>query len=372
MAEEGMPLSGWYRDVVSGTRQSVPARILRGVLGGGEPIYKAVVGSKNWRFDSGQKIPIVVAAPVVSVGNLTVGGTGKTPLVCWLAEWFQQRGAAVTLISRGYGSRRGRPNDEALELAARLPGVPHVQNADRVAAAQQALAANPRQVLILDDAFQHRRIARDLDIVLLDALEPFGYDHLLPRGLLREPVESLARAHVVALSRADAVPDLIRSAIRQRAKQVAPQAIWLEMVHQPVGFVDHSENRTPLEALVGRPVAAFCGIGNPDGFRHTLQACGLTVTAFRALPDHCAYPAGQLAKLEKWVQDAGDFAGVVCTRKDLVKLPRDRLGGRPLVALEIQLEITAGREELEGLLLPLARQAMAADSAFGCRGPGVN
>ena len=165
-----MPLSGWYREVVSGKRLSVSARILCGVLGGGEPIYKAIIGSKNRRFDSGQQRPTVIAAPVISVGNLTVGGTGKTPLVCWLAEWFRERHIDVTLISRGYGARRGRPNDEAMELAARLPSVPHLQNADRVAAARQALASNPRQVLILDDAFQHRRIARDLDIVLLDAL----------------------------------------------------------------------------------------------------------------------------------------------------------------------------------------------------------
>jgi tetraacyldisaccharide 4'-kinase len=350
MAEEGMPLSGWYCEVVSGRRQSVSARILRRVLSGGEPIYKAVIGSKNRRFDSGKESTTQVPAPVISVGNLTVGGTGKTPLVCWLAEWFQQQGTAVTLISRGYGARRGRPNDEALELAARLPGVPHLQNADRVAAAKQALAANPRQVLILDDAFQHRRIARDLDIVLLDALEPFGYDHLLPRGLLREPVESLARAHVVALSRADAVDAARRESIRQRVQQVAPGALWLEMTHQPVGFINHSESRTPLESLACQPIAAFCGIGNPDGFRHTLAACGLDVIAFRALPDHCAYPPSELAKLESWVQSTGPIAAAVCTRKDLVKIPCDRLAGQPLLALEIRLAITAGRPTLESLL----------------------
>jgi tetraacyldisaccharide 4'-kinase len=332
----------------------VRAGIARSLAALVEPVYGAIVGRKNRRFDSGKQSATTVPAPVISVGNLTVGGTGKTPLVCWLAEWFRGQGIAVTLISRGYGAQRGRPNDEALELAARLPGVPHLQGADRVAAAQQALAANPRQVLILDDAFQHRRIARDLDIVLLDALEPFGYGHLLPRGLLREPVESLSRAQVVALSRANAVDAAARQAIRQRVEQVAPHALWLEMTHQPVGFVDHSENRTPLESLRGKSIAAFCGIGNPDGFRHTLAACGLDVTAFRALADHCAYSSGELAKLENWLQAAGDIAAVVCTRKDLVKIPRGQLGGRPLVALEIRLEVTAGQSELEGLLRPLA------------------
>ncbi len=354
-----MPFDVWYHEIVSGRRHGLPASVLRGLLRGGEPIYQAVVGSKNRRFDSGQQKPHVVPAPVISVGNLTVGGTGKTPLVCWLAEWFGAHGAAVTLISRGYGARRGQPNDEALELAARLPNVPHLQNPDRVAAARQALAANPRQVLLLDDAFQHRRIARDLDIVLLDALEPFGYGHLLPRGLLREPVESLSRAHVVALSRSDAVDLATRQSIRQRVRAAAPQALWLELTHQPVGFVDYSENRTQLESLRGQSVAGFCGIGNPEGFRHTLAACGLPVAAFRALPDHFAFPAAELAKLESWLRGLQNLAAVICTRKDLVKIPRQRLAGLPLVALEIRLEITTGCQEFESRLLPLAEGVAA-------------
>jgi tetraacyldisaccharide 4'-kinase len=342
-----------YYEVVSGKRQGLSAGVVRGVLRGGEPIYHAVVGLKNRRFDSGQVRPQRVAAPVISVGNLTVGGTGKTPQVCWLAEWFHREGAAVTLISRGYGSKGGQPNDEALELAARLPGVPHLQNPDRVAAAQEALAANPRQVLILDDAFQHRRIARDLDIVLLDALEPFGYGHLLPRGLLREPVESLARAHVVALSRADAVDVAARVAVRQRVHEVAPHAVWLELAHQPTGFMNCQHARTPLEALAGKRIAAFCGIGNPAGFRHTLASCGLDVAGFQALPDHFAYPPNDVANLERWIKGLGEVAAVVCTSKDLVKIPRDELAGLPLRALAITLQITVGQEQLVSLLQPL-------------------
>ncbi|HYN27798.1 MAG TPA: tetraacyldisaccharide 4'-kinase, partial [Burkholderiales bacterium] len=241
-----------FQEAVSGRWTGAGPASLRLLLSMAEPAYAAVVRSKNRRFDSGRAQPTKVAAPVISVGNLTVGGTGKTPLVCWLAQWFREQGAAVTLISRGYGAKRGQPNDEALELAARLPGVPHLQNADRVAAAEEALRTNPRQVLIFDDAFQHRRIARDLDIVLLDALEPFGYEHLLPRGLLREPIESLSRAHVVALSRADAVDVPTRQSIRQRVQQAAPQAVWLELEHRPTVFIDRSENRTPLESLRGR------------------------------------------------------------------------------------------------------------------------
>jgi len=364
-----------FRDLVSGRWTGVWPGCLRGLLAAAEPVYAAIARAKNGRFDSGRTQPVRVGAPVISVGNLTVGGTGKTPLVCWLAEWFCSQGTLVTFISRGYGAKEGQPNDEALELTARLPGVPHLQNPDRVAAARQALAANPRQVLILDDAFQHRRIARDLDIVLLDALEPFGHDRLLPRGLLREPVASLARAHAIALSRADAVDEAARDKIRERVQQVAPRVVWMELEHRPTRFINSSGERLPLEALRGQSVAAFCGIGNPGGFRHTLASCGLDVVAFRSLPDHCAYPPEELARLVSWVSEKGsgvlgghqlsmmerrlppktpDPVAVICTRKDLVKLSQDELAGKPLWALEIELAITTGQAELELLLAPLA------------------
>lgn len=323
------------------------AAILRGILAGLEPAYAAVVLAKNRKFDTGRAQPKRVSAPVISVGNLTVGGTGKTPLVCWLAEWFQARGTAVTLISRGYKSQRGRPNDEALELAARLPQVPHLQNPDRVAAAEQAIQQNSRQILILDDAFQHRRIARDLDIVLLDALAPFGYGRLLPRGLLREPVSSLARAHVIGLSRSDAVDAAERQRIKAEALKHSPRALWIELVHKPVALVSNTGEQTDLSALHGVRVAAFCGIGNPEGFRHTLAFCGLDVAALREFPDHCAYTEAELDRLEQWLYDQAPISAVVCTRKDLVKIPREWLAGLPLWALEIGLEITVGQAELE-------------------------
>lgn len=355
-----MGFSLWYRATISGKSQAFAAKASRGLLATLEPIYRTIIRRKNRRYDSGRVKPHRVAAPVISVGNLTVGGTGKTPLVCWLAEWFQRKGVPVTLISRGYGAKHGRPNDEAMELAARLPDVPHLQNPDRVAAARQAVQSRPRQVLILDDAFQHRRIARDLDIVLLDALEPFGYEHLLPRGLLREPVESLARAQVVALSRADAVDDAKRDAIRKRVETVAPQAIWLELSHRPVAFVNSAGERQQMWSQFDHKVAAFCGLGNPAGFRHTLSGCGLNLVGFRELPDHFSYPPEELAQIENWVKSLGPLAAVLCTRKDLVKIPRQELAGVPLWAVEVQLEVTVGREKLEELLEPLVKKTQVA------------
>jgi tetraacyldisaccharide 4'-kinase len=336
-----------FRELVSGRWRGPVAGVLRVVLTAAEVGYAWEVRRRNARYDSGRVLPTRVAAPVISVGNLTVGGTGKTPLVLWIARWLKDRGQDVTIISRGYGRQSNRPNDEARELAARLPDVPHIQNPDRVAAAREALAVNARQVLLLDDAFQHRRIARDLDIVLLDALEPFGCEHLLPRGLLREPISSLARAQVVALSRADAVDEPRRREIESRVRSLAPQALWLELAHQPTALVAHRGAREPLEAWRGRRVAAFCGIGNPAGFRHTLASCGLELAAFKELPDHFAYPPRAVADLEHWLRGQSGIEAAVCTRKDLVKLPRGALAGLPLVALEIDLAVTSGREAFE-------------------------
>jgi tetraacyldisaccharide 4'-kinase len=338
-----------FRELVSGRWKGPIAAVLRGILLALEQPYASVVRLRNARFDRHATPVTKVAAPVISVGNLTVGGTGKSPFVAWLARWFLDRGEKVTIISRGYGSTGSRPNDEALELAARLPGVPHLQNPDRGASAKAALAADPRQILILDDAFQHRRLARDLDIVLLDALEPFGYGHLLPRGLLREPIESLARAHVVALSRSDAVDEARRSEIEALVRSHAPQATWIELVHQPTRLVSARSSATEIAALRGKPIAAFCGIGNPAGFRHSLESCGLEVAAWLELPDHCPYADRELSRLIGWL-DSLDVECAVCTRKDLVKIPHQELAGKRLLALEIELEIVRGRQELENLL----------------------
>jgi len=345
-----------FREIVSLQRRGMLAATLRTLFSAAEPLYGAIVARKNRRFDLGQLKPAKVNAPVISVGNLTTGGTGKTPFVVWLAKWFLAHDRQITLISRGYGKQQG-PNDEALEIAASLPDVPHLQNPDRVAAANEALRASPGSVLILDDAFQHRRIARNLDIVLLDALEPFGYGHLLPRGLLREPIASLARAQVVALSRSDAVSAERRAEIREIVAQHAPQADWLELTHEPVALIDSTGHEEPLAAWRGKPLAAFAGIGNPAGFQYTLRHCGLTISAWKEFADHQQYGATEQQALSGWLSAQPSLAGVVCTHKDLVKLPQTAISNLPLRALKIALQITCGQDRLEQRLRDLVGQA---------------
>ncbi len=191
-----------FRDLVSGRRKGLAATFTRGVLRVAEMPYALAVSARNRRYDRGAHLTHRAGVPVISVGNLTLGGTGKTPMVKWLAQRLQNSGVRVAIVSRGYGAANGAPNDEAMELAAALPNVPHIQSRDRVAAAARAIQGFHSQVLLLDDGFQHRRLARDLDIVLLDALEPFGFEHVFPRGTLREPLAGLRRADFVCLSRA--------------------------------------------------------------------------------------------------------------------------------------------------------------------------
>lgn len=341
-----------FREIVSGRRRGMGAAALRGLLSGAEIGYALAMRWRNRRYDTGRLPSRRVSVPVVSVGNITLGGTGKTPMVEWLGRWLRARDVRVALVSRGYGAEQGGRNDEALELEERLPDVPHLQNRDRVAAAEMAIEECECQVIVLDDGFQHRRLARDLDLVLIDALEPFGFEHVFPRGTLREPLAGLRRADFVALSRADQVDESERRRIAWRVQSLAPDAGWLELVHGPRGLATAAGSREELAALAGRRIAAFCGIGNPAGFKHTLGAAGATIADFRIFPDHHSYSRADLESLAAWA-DSLAVEAVVCTAKDLVKLRVERLGQAPLYALRIELEIVAGLPQLEERLAGL-------------------
>ncbi len=354
--------ASYYRSIVSGKKRGPVALLLRVGLACAEPFYRIGVGWRNRQFDSGKRETFRVEVRVISVGNLTVGGTGKTPMVEWLARWFRSRNLRVAIISRGYGAEAGSQNDEALELEQKLPDVPHLQNPDRVEAANTAIEELESQVIVLDDAFQHRRIHRDLNIVLIDALEPFGYGHLLPRGLLREPARNLSRGDVVVLSRSDAVDETTRSRIRERVKSLAPDVDWVEVTHRPECYLSATGTEMELESLTGKRVIAFCGIGNPDGFRHTLREIGVEVIAFREFPDHHAYGRDDVTELAAWAEESGADAAI-CTHKDIVKLGTEQLGNCPLLALRIGLAISNGEADLTKHLEDIADQKDADASA---------
>jgi tetraacyldisaccharide 4'-kinase len=334
--------------LIRGTTQGIHAELARAALHPFSALYGAVVALRNLGYDRAWLAVRRASVPVISVGNLTVGGTGKTPMIEWLGRWFRARGVRVAILSRGYRQTSGY-NDEGRLLEENLPDVPHLQNPDRVQSAAIAIEELASELLLLDDAFQHRRIARDVDLVMLDALEPFGLGYLLPRGLLREPVRSLRRADVVVLSRADLVGPEERNAIRQKAEHRAGRLRWVEARHAPIDLVDSEGVGTPITDLAGQRVAAFCGIGNPQGFRRTLEPLCGTLVDFRVFPDHHAYSARDLSLLERWTRDLGVNLALT-TQKDLVKLRAGNVGPVPLRALRIGLEILSGEDVMEDVL----------------------
>ena len=317
-----------------------------------------------WLREAFRKKPIPLTRPVISVGNLTVGGTGKTPAVAWIARWLRDRDIQVALLSRGYGADDNLQNDEALLLEEILPDVPHLQGPDRVETGKTAIDELESQLILLDDGFQHRRLARDLDLVLIDATCPWGHGHLLPRGLLREPVAGLKRAHAVLLTRCDQVDAVRLAELRNLLKNKFPDLPVVLTRHQAVGLAREGEEELlPLVTLRGRDVAAFSGIGRPEAFRKTLEQIGARVVDHRVFPDHFAYDRDSVRELRLWASSLPEGTVMACTRKDLVKLRMSDLGGRPLYAPHVELEILEGGEILETLLEKQCEAALAAEQA---------
>ena len=299
---------------------------------------------RNRRYDAAGAAVRRVDAAVISVGNLTLGGVGKTPMVLWLAQWLSARSIPLAIVSRGYGARGGA-NDEARNWpndspACRTCRTPTASPPPKKRSADTPSARSSR------DAFQHRRIARDLDIVLLDAFEPFGFGHVFPRGTLREPLEGLRRADLVALSRADFWTRL-RGQTSGRVGQIVPHAGWLELAHMPKNC--RGKRQAGVVGIACRPAGRrVLRIGYSRRLPTHARTRRLAAVDFREFPDHHAYtprpgPSGRRAGRH-------GAEAVLCTRKDLVKLDGDRLGMAPLWAVSVDLEILEGREVLEGRL----------------------
>lgn len=336
-----------YLALVRGETRGLSAALLRAGLRMASWPYGLGTRLRNLAYDRGWKRTHRASVPVVSVGNLTVGGTGKTPCVEYVAGFYRRQERMVAILSRGYGDTGGG-NDEFLVLSENLPDVPHLQGADRVTLAQTAVEELESEILVLDDAFQHRRLHRDLDIVLLDATSPHGL--LLPAGLLRESPVGLRRAHVIMLTRCDQVAPETVAGLRQWVARYAHGVPIAETTHQPESLLQASGALRPLDLLAQRPVMAFCGIGNPEAFRRTLVDLGANLMAFHVYPDHYGYTRTDVSHLQILARNLPHDTILLTTQKDLVKLRIDELADRPVFALRIQLRFRAGQAELDNRL----------------------
>ncbi len=342
--------------VISGRAQDLPARLARTGLRSLEPVYRTIAGLRNRSWDIHTDRVCRVGVPVISIGNLTTGGTGKTPLVRHVTQWLLDRGLRPAIVSRGYGSQPGQPNDEFMELQWYLPDTPHIQNPDRVHAAATAIRDHGADIIVLDDGFQHRRIGRDLDLVLVDATCPFGYDHLLPRGLLREPVTSLSRADAVIITRADQVDPAEGDQIREKIAKHMDRNRIAEVRFPPGSPVD-GQGR-PATLTPGHRVLGFCGIGNPQGFQQALLSQKLNVVDFHRFPDHHEFTPDEIRGLQdKAIQVQADI--LICTVKDLVKIRHWPGGPRPLLAVTITTDFVSGEQKFQQLLSQMVTRRTA-------------
>ncbi|MDA0834505.1 MAG: tetraacyldisaccharide 4'-kinase [Planctomycetota bacterium] len=344
----------FYHSLISERSRKLVPSCLRGVLSLASIGYSIGSRLRNAAYDHGWKGIQHADTPVVSVGNLTAGGTGKTPVVGFLAERFRERNFRVAILSRGYRALKSTGNnDEKLLLDRLCPGVPHLQNADRVELAKRAVREFSAQVLILDDGFQHRRLARDLDIVLIDCLNPWGYGKLLPRGLLREPMSSLRRADLIMLTRADLCPPEQRISIRDKLEQFRGTAECVEIAFRPAHLVGRNAETASIESLRGAPILAACGIGNPQGFSQTLERLGCRIVGFERFADHHHYSLDDCRHLSHEALRL-NVTAILMTEKDLVKIPSDFEFPVAFCAIRLGTVISSGQELLDKKLNEIA------------------
>lgn len=319
----------YIRDVMSGSRRGAAAMMLRAALAGAEPLYAAALALRNRAYGARLLRSTHLPRPVISVGNITSGGTGKTPLVQWIAGRLRDAGRRVAVLSRGYKSEGGVADEmRMLEQFLNGPGrVPVVlrTNPSRAAAAETVLKEHPEtDVFVLDDGFQHRAVARDLDLVLLSAADPFGYGHVLPRGLLREPLGGLRRADAFVLTHADQVPAAERERIEAELRRRHPAAPLYRAVHVHGGLRTASTSGADppdrsLDDLRKRRFFAFGGIGNPHVLHGQLLALGEGYVGRHWLPDHHRYSPQDLATVRDEARAAGADL-LITTEKDWVKV----------------------------------------------------
>jgi tetraacyldisaccharide 4'-kinase len=340
---------GWERGF---TRAETP---LVGALAGG---YRALLGAREWLYARHVLHSRRLDRPVVAVGNLTVGGTGKTPAVMLAVETLQDLGHRPAVLSRGYGRRtdgvlvvadtaaiRLEPEDagdEPFVLARRLPGVPVVVGANRADAAALAIRRFGVTAIVLDDGFQHRTLAKDLEIVMARADRPWGNGRLLPAGPLREPLSALARADLVIATGAASMEETA-----EVARAVARHAPGVPVVPAAYGATEcwdaHRMEPVPFEALGRARVLAFAGIAAPAGFASTLAEVGASALDVVAFADHHWYSSDEIAALAGRARSLGADA-LVTTEKDWARLLRLRLPAIPVWVVSVRLELRGARD----------------------------
>lgn len=308
--------------------------------------------------------PYRLNCKVISVGNITLGGTGKTSLVEFVARYLKQRGHKVAILTRGYKRKTSNfelrtsnyetMGDEPCMLLNKLGDIPVIVDADRIRGAKRAIEEHSADTVILDDGFQQWRIIKNLEIVAIDTTNPFGNRHMIPRGILREPLSSLKRADIFVLTKTNLGKDV--EAIRDYLSKLNPESIIIESQHLPIVFynINNPEEVLNIDILKGKSAALFSGIGDPASFENTVAGLGIKPALTFRFIDHHRYTKEDLDKIFAAAQEK-NINTVITTEKDAVRLaPRQAAtGNRQIFVLRIELKVTKNEDELCSGLLKL-------------------
>jgi tetraacyldisaccharide 4'-kinase len=341
------------KKLISGEKAGFAAVLLRLLLGAASVGYSIAIGLRNCLYSARWLKTHSADAVVISLGNITTGGTGKTPLVIWLCKKIISDYQCV-ILTRGYktsAQETEKLTDEPAIFSESCPEVKVIVNPDRVAGAEEAAIKFGTKVLIMDDGFQHRRLARDLDIVAIDATLPFGYGKMLPAGLLREPVSSLKRAGAVVITRCDQIAENELSKLEKKLRLINPEMVIARSIHAPAYVKSKDNKEIALEELKGKKVYAFCGIGNPVSFLTTIKTTGAELADSKIFNDHHHYTEACIADIfEQAKLLKADL--ILTTQKDHNKItrPASSKAEIPLAYIGIEIKFLYGEEKLWGLI----------------------
>ena len=367
-------------DVILERKEGGRANVLKFVLGLFAVAYERAVQARLALYRKRVFRAQEIGCPVISIGNLTVGGTGKTPVAEMLARELQKRGRRVAILSRGYksvprpfiqrlknrvfkhldlfpprivsdGARvlldSRRAGDEPHMLAKNLPGVCVLVDKDRVKSGLHALRHFDSDVLLLDDGLQYQRLRHRLDVVLVDRQSPFGNERLLPRGTLREPPVNLRRASYIIVTKSGPEPD---TALLSRLRKLNPTAAIIECDHAPRHWQDlRTGEKFPLDHLKGRHVGAMSGIARPESFEEGVRRLGANVEITKSFADHHRFTKKEILRFLEWC-DRRSLDALVTTEKDAVRFPEIDNPQVPMLFLRVEIEILRGHGHWEDLI----------------------
>jgi tetraacyldisaccharide 4'-kinase len=336
-----------FRNLISGQTNSLAGKALRPFLSLAAAGYSAVINTRNFLYDKGLLKIHHPNAAVISIGNITAGGTGKTPLVIRLCNKISQP-YIPAILTRGY---KAHQSDEVAVLVQNCPNAKIIVNPDRIKGSDEAIGKFGANVLIMDDGFQHRRLHRDLDIVTIDATNPYGFGKLLPAGLLREPLTCLKRADAVVLTRCNQVTDNDLARLEENLKSVNPNLLIARSIHNPTYAISSGNKKLGIAELKNKKIFAFCGIGNPDSFLNTIRQIGATLLGSKIYNDHYQYTANDINEIyEQAERLKADF--ILTTQKDWAKItslasPKKDV---PLAYLAIELKFITAEDKITQLI----------------------